>query len=515
MTKPKISVITASFNQGRYIKTTIESVLAQRYQPFEHIIVDGGSTDETISILKQYPHLKWSSEADEGQADALNKALNQATGDIIAWINSDDWYEEGTFDAVVAALEDYPVVMGSCAIVDDQGRLLYEVPNVERTWFDLLRYWVPYSIPTQPAIFFRREVLTGLERGGGELLDKELYYTMDYDLWARMAIRAPFLKRVDKRFAYYRMTETNKTGDAQGGLSFAEPEMARIFKRAETNSLAPSTAFSIIIPILHLSDELKRSIESIYLQSFKDFEIILVEQGASPAQRKELKDFIRNRNHEQGKSGIDSYIRTIHCKGQTLSEAIAAGVDVAEGRNIVAARVGTLFGSTFLADSHNTLSNNRVGMVLPWRYSHTAYQSLVPQGFAARGAAVDFEIAGLLDSPALPLLFVARRVALFECLDTLGAVPTQKAVRDLIALFLFKGWHVRAQAEIRATTPDAPVEEVNYLNNNRRQMVAELVVGIDERLSQDPFAETRAQHGCALVFEPNIVESCRAILKSN
>lgn len=511
MAKPKISVITPSFNQGRYIKDTIESVLAQKYQPFEHIIMDGGSTDATLEILKSYSHLQWSSAPDKGQSDALNKALTKTTGDIIAWINSDDWYAEGAFDSVVAELENYPVVMGSCAIVDEQGNLQYEVPNIERTWFDLLRYWVPYSIPTQPAIFFRREVLAGLERGAGEMFDPELYYTMDYDLWTRMAIKAPFLKRVQKRFAYYRMTETNKTGDTQGGLTLAEPEMARIFKRAETLSLAPSTECSLVVPADQLSPELTRTIDSLLLQSTRDFEIVLVHQSGSPSAAKDLRDFVRQKNTEQNKSRRDSYLRLIASEGQSVPGAVAAGINAAEGRYVVVALPGAIFGSTFLADAAAALSSNRLGMLLPWKHSHEAYQSLAP---STSGGAIDFEVARLFDSPALPFIFVARRVALFECLDLLQAAPLQKIIRELISTFLFKGWHVSIQQELRVTTPEASAAERDYLARDRQRMVAELVVALEARRADEPFAAVRAAHGCALVFDPTVVENCRAILKS-
>ena len=115
MSAPKISVITPSFNQGRFIEQTIQSVVSQGSNSFEHIVIDGGSTDETLEVLRRYPHLKWVSEADEGQSDALNKGFDMAQGEIIAWINSDDWYAPGTFHAVSKFFDENPnedVVMG-------------------------------------------------------------------------------------------------------------------------------------------------------------------------------------------------------------------------------------------------------------------------------------------------------------------------------------------------------------------------------------------------------------------
>ncbi len=101
---PKISIVTPSYNSAEFIEDCIQSVLKQNYPNFEHIIIDGGSTDGTVEILKKYPHLKWISEPDEGQSDALNKGFKKAEGDIIGWLNSDDVYLPGTFNKVADIL---------------------------------------------------------------------------------------------------------------------------------------------------------------------------------------------------------------------------------------------------------------------------------------------------------------------------------------------------------------------------------------------------------------------------
>ncbi len=102
---PKISVITPSLNQGKFVERCIQSVLNQAYPNFEHIIIDGGSSDETLETLNQYPHLKWVSESDKGQAHAINKGIAMAEGEILAWLNSDDAYTVGAFVAVAEAVE--------------------------------------------------------------------------------------------------------------------------------------------------------------------------------------------------------------------------------------------------------------------------------------------------------------------------------------------------------------------------------------------------------------------------
>ena len=155
---PKISVITVCYNHGEFIRDAIESVLAQDYPNLEHIVIDGGSSDQTVSILSEYKHLNWISEPDRGQSHALNKGFERASGDIIAWLNSDDWYAKGAFEAVVPALQAHPIVMGACQLTDRVGVPGEIVDNIPRDWFDILKYWVFNSIPAQPSIFFTRNL---------------------------------------------------------------------------------------------------------------------------------------------------------------------------------------------------------------------------------------------------------------------------------------------------------------------------------------------------------------------
>lgn len=206
---PRFSVITPSLNQGRYIETTIQSVLSQDFGDFEHFVIDGGSVDETISILKTYPHLKWFSGKDKGQSEAINKGLRMATGEIIAWVNSDDWYAPNTFkcvDEFFAECNEAKIVMGNCQRTNQDGEPFEKVINHARGFKGIRKFWINHAIPTQPAIFFKRQLL--LDHG---YLDESLHYAMDFDLWLRFA-RFHHFFHVNKVFAYYRFHP-----DAKGG----------------------------------------------------------------------------------------------------------------------------------------------------------------------------------------------------------------------------------------------------------------------------------------------------------
>jgi glycosyltransferase involved in cell wall biosynthesis len=183
---PKISVITPALNQGRFIEQTVRSVLLQGYPKLEYIVIDGGSRDETVDILRKYePWLAyWVSESDRGQSDAINKGLARATGEILCWLNSDDFYPPGTLNLVGQVLAkgtgNYALV-GHARTVFQDGRAPVEEAGRFINRRRLLAFWQGYQMH-QPSIFWRREVF---EKVG--LLDEELHLIMDFDYWARIA----------------------------------------------------------------------------------------------------------------------------------------------------------------------------------------------------------------------------------------------------------------------------------------------------------------------------------------
>lgn len=185
---PSISVITPSYNQGRYIRQTVESVLSQTYTPVEYIVVDGLSTDETLTVLKPYrDRLTLIAEHDKGQTDAINKGLQRATGDIVCWLNSDDYFLPGALTTVGRYFAEHPDALwltGDCCIVDEDGLTIQEPV---RQYKRLLRALSPAiyvgmtNAICQPATFWRRTLHTRLG-----YLDESLRYTMDYDWWLRL-----------------------------------------------------------------------------------------------------------------------------------------------------------------------------------------------------------------------------------------------------------------------------------------------------------------------------------------
>ncbi|MBE0409924.1 MAG: glycosyltransferase [Anaerolineales bacterium] len=223
-TLPLVSVITPSFNQARFLEETIKSVLVQDYPRIEYIIVDGGSTDGSLEIIKGYAeHLAWwVSEPDRGQTDAINKGFARARGDVLAWLNSDDTYLPGAISEAVAFLSANPeagMVYGDANLIDEDGRLIGKFPARQTDYKHLMRGHV--HIPQQ-ASFFRSE----LWRQVGPL-DPTFFFAMDYDLWVRLAKIAPLCYH-PRLWANFRLHGGAKSVAADDRCW---PEMVRVHRR--------------------------------------------------------------------------------------------------------------------------------------------------------------------------------------------------------------------------------------------------------------------------------------------
>lgn len=215
---PKISIITPSFNQGHFIEQTITSVIGQNYPNLEYIVIDAGSTDATVDIIKKYEkHISyWISEPDKGQSDAINKGLKIATGDIINWLNSDDYYEPNALFKIAEAFMQNPNAMAVCA----KSRIFRNENDTVKysTGTDIypgnLARTIGWARIDQPETFFRN---SAVQKMG--LLDVELCYLMDRDWWIKylFAFGIDRIKILDDVVVHFRLHNESKTV-SQGSL---------------------------------------------------------------------------------------------------------------------------------------------------------------------------------------------------------------------------------------------------------------------------------------------------------
>jgi glycosyltransferase involved in cell wall biosynthesis len=217
---PKISVITPSFNQGSFLEKTILSVINQNYPNLEYIIIDGGSTDNSLDVIKKYEqHLAyWVSEEDNGPAEAINKGFKKATGDIICWLNSDDCFSNHSLWEVAKTFDQNPeidVVYGHAIYIDENDQAILMDHGYQKTkiyfgyqqpFEKTIEYWnTVYMIP-QPTVFFRRSIL---DQYG--LLNEKLKFTFDYQYFLQLTKAGIHFHLIDRVQAFYRIHNSSKT----------------------------------------------------------------------------------------------------------------------------------------------------------------------------------------------------------------------------------------------------------------------------------------------------------------
>jgi glycosyltransferase involved in cell wall biosynthesis len=211
---PRISVVTPSFNQGRFIEETIRSVLLQGYPNLEYIIIDGGSTDESLEIIARYePWLTyWVSEKDRGQTHAINKGLRRSTGDILAWLNSDDYYLEGIFQQVAWHFLCHPevdLIHGRCRVVNERGIKVGDRAGSITRYDEILDLWDVWWNErnfVQPEVFWTKRIANKIGQ-----FREDLFWVMDYEYWLRILRAGGRVGFIDAELASFRCHPNQKS----------------------------------------------------------------------------------------------------------------------------------------------------------------------------------------------------------------------------------------------------------------------------------------------------------------
>ena len=235
---PKISLVTPSLNQGKFIEDTIQSVLSQNYPNLEYIVMDGGSSDNTLSVLERYStQLKWISEPDNGQTDAINKGMHLVSGDILAYLNADDLLLPGALLRVGQLFMERPEAMwltGQCRIIDESNREIRKlITAYKNLWLRVQRPSILLITDyiSQPATFWRASVVNDVGQ-----MDNSLHYTMDYEFWLRLCSKYPplFVPEYLAAFKIHPHSKTTTTGHKD---VFVQEELAVIKRHTNSQTL--------------------------------------------------------------------------------------------------------------------------------------------------------------------------------------------------------------------------------------------------------------------------------------
>lgn len=274
---PLMSIVTPSYNQGQFIRATIESVLGQDYPNIEHWVIDGGSKDETVSILKTYeddPRFHWLSEPDQGQSDAINKGLARCRGEIFVWLNSDDMLHTDALKHVAAAWIATPepsIIYGTARYIDKSGNDLGYC-NSHSSTMTLNKILAPGKyLLVQPATFVPTEYV---RRMGG--VDQSFHFTMDLDLWVKLAEVLP-IRFVPFTLALCRLHPASKTVSLS--TRFIE-DVQKVMLRAVQRGLlsqrkadARASLFAATTYLLPESADIRRGLRSLWVAGCRDLSV--------------------------------------------------------------------------------------------------------------------------------------------------------------------------------------------------------------------------------------------------
>jgi len=267
---PRVSIVTPSYQPAPFLEETVRSILLQGYPDLEYIIIDGGSTDGSVEIIRKYePWLAhWVSEPDKGQSDALNKGFERATGSVVAWLNSDDWYLPNILPERVAHLASHPeaaLVYGGCKCVTETGCLM-RVVAADRP-YPLRDMLVKGERFPQPAVFMRAESLRSV---GG--VDPGLHYVMCYALWLNLSLIGE-CHAVPGCVAYYRYHTQSKT--VSDGYKFRLEELAFLDRWPPLTELLTASEIADARSLLHVRAALEYILADDETKAADHFRLVL------------------------------------------------------------------------------------------------------------------------------------------------------------------------------------------------------------------------------------------------
>ncbi len=505
MKRPMFSIITASLNQGSRLRGAIESVRAQEESTsVEHIIVEGGSTDDTEETLAEYPGLTVIRAPFVSISQALNLGFSVASGEIVSWLHPSDRYATGAFAEVRSEIERHPVVMGACGILNDHGAMIARVENVERSWFDTIKYWVAHALPAQPGLFFKRCILSELQVEPSEVFDEGLHFAMDLDLWLRVQELYPLSLRTPHTLAYRHHRDLFAKGADTSAL---QTEMSRVYRRHASRRVQPEQNISFVVPVATSLDDVQPLLRQLAAQTLPSLEVVIVDASGSPEANRVMADGVwahgaRNKNIAL------HYVALPSDGGRSHSAAVDAGVRAARSHIVACLSSTRSIPDSFAADIFRLFSRDEIGLALPSLDQETSEKLfLTKHGTRIFNPAGPFSL-----SPVSPLEFVVRKLA---WLDSGGFSLHDRfpefefSMKRLMVMLAHKAWRIVSEPLLKPLPSLSHKHEAPFRLYENSVVVDELA----RELRRNPFSIMRAKNGFGLVLPDDLWQCAQLVMQ--
>ena len=505
MTRPVFSIVTVTLNEGECLRGAIESVCGQEGAgAIEHIIVDGGASRSIAEFVKEFPHLKVVRTQALSHSQALNSGFAIATGDIVSWLSPTDRYARGAFARVAQEVERHPVVMGACGVCDDRGVVLSQVDNVERSWFDTMKYWVAHAVPMQPSVFFKRSILGDLQIESGEVFDESLHLSMDFDLWLRIQEMYPFSLRISEVLAYRPQREVASRAVDAAAL---QAEMSRVFRRHASRRVQPEQNVSFVVPVTESLSAVQPLLNQLGNQTLPSLEVVIVDASGAPEKNREMLEEVWL-HVAKNRSLTFQYVALSAEGGCSRAAAFDAGVRAARSHLVACLAPSRKLADSFAADILRCFSRDEIGLVLP-----SLDPALVEKLFVTKHGTQIFNPAGPFTLPAEPHVeCVVRKLA---WLDSGGFSLHDRfpefefSMKRLMVMLAHKAWRIVSESLLD------PLEMQRALREEPFRLYENSVV-VDEiarELRRNPFSVMRAKHGFGLVLPEDLWQCAQSVMQ--
>ena len=500
MARPLFSIITVSCDQGSLLRGAIESAVRQECAEVEHIVIERGATSEAAQVVSEYPHVLFVQEPFITESQALNCALSQATGEVVSILSPGERYCVDAFAHVAEEIQRHPIVMGAVSLTSASGDVVEKIENMERSWFDSLKYWVNRAMPSRAGVFFKREVLLELGIEGDDTFDEGLRFVPDFDLWLRLQERHPFSLSLPAVVA------TSPVSYSKVSTSY-QRELSRIYRRHCSRRIHPEQSLSFVVACEEPNEQFDVFIESIQGQSLPGLEVVLVDSRGTSASYDHLCD--QASQYESRFRNLTFQVVPIHNDPQSKVTPVDIGVRAARSALVACVQPRGDMPKHFAVEVLRLFLRDEVGLVLP-RLEKTVASQLftIKHGTAVFNPTGPFSLASVAH-----IDYVVRKVAWLDCGRSLSyekLFEREFVSKRLMVMMAHKAWRV-----VHEPLLSVEREASNSAEEPFRLYVNSLVVDeLAREMKRSPFSIARANLGFGLVLSDDLWQAAQEVIRN-